>query len=219
MFHMPTAFPCSYGTYNRGVIATTSALPAIREMLPASLTIPDISEEDFLAICAQFPDSLVEYTADGRLIIMPPTDPDSDARNAELIFQLKLWARSATPGLVNGDQAGFRLPSGARRSPNAAWSNLARWQRAKQRGERYPVFTPEFMVELRSPDDRMRDLRDKMQDYMENGCQLGWLIDPIARRVEIYRPGQAVEVLESPADIRGEGPVEGFVLDLKPIYA
>jgi Uma2 family endonuclease len=162
---------------------------------------------------------LVEYTADGRLLIMPPTDPDSDARNAEIIFQLKLWARTASPGLVNGGQAGFRLPNGARRSPDAASSNLARWRRAKQRVELYPVFTPEFMVELRSPDDRMRDLRDKVQEYIDNGCQLGWLIDPIARRVEIYRPGQCAEVLESPNEVRGDGPVEGFLLDLKPVYA
>lgn len=212
---------CS-GIYNVGVTATVSetlsALSPLQAVLPATLTIPDMSEEDFLAVCAQFPDSLVEYTADGRLIIMPPTDPDSDARNAEIIFQLKLWAKSHVPGLVNGDQAGFRLPSGARRSPDAAWSDLARWQQAKQQGKRYPVFTPEFMIELRSPDDRMRDLREKMTEYIENGCRLGWLIDPFDRRVEIYRQGRPVEVLESPTEVRGEGPVEGFVLDLKPIF-
>jgi Uma2 family endonuclease len=117
--------------------------------------------------------------------------------------------------LVCGPDAGFRFPDGSRRSPDAARFNAARWQEAKQRNRlRFPVFAPEFVIELRSPDDRIGPLRAKMQEYIANGVQLGWLIDPIERTVSIYSGGSP-RIPESPRTVTGEGPVAGFVLTLE----
>lgn len=219
---MPINSPFCSGIYNEGVTATVSetlsALSPLQAVLPATLTIPDMSEEDFLAVCAQFPDSLVEYTADGRLIIMPPTDQDTSLRNARIIQQLFNWMDAGGKGRGSESHGGFLLPNGSRVAPDAAWFNEERWNRAAASGRSFPVFAPEFVVELRSRYDRLADQQEKMRQYMASGVQLGWLIDPFSKRVEIYRPGRPVEVLESPTEVRGEGPVEGFVLDLKPIF-
>ncbi len=112
---------------------------------------------------------------------------------------------------------GFRLPDGSRLAPDAAWFDETRWQRARAPGVRLPVFVPEFVIELRSPDDRLPIFREKMQNYMANCVQLAWLIDPARREVSIYRPGSEPEVLRDPESVQGEGPVEGFVLRLDRI--
>jgi Uma2 family endonuclease len=197
----------------------TLAALDIEKLLPATFTLPGLSEADFLAWCAQFPDQTLEYTADGTVIVMPPTDPESGARGAELIAQLGQWARKQGRGMVTGPDAGFYFAGGARRSPDAAWFDVARWQSAKTSGTRFPVFAPEFVIELRSPDQRPTALREKMQEYIANGVQLGWLIDPLERTVAIYRPDQAPEILANPPSVAGEGPVAGFVLTLDRIFA
>jgi Uma2 family endonuclease len=191
---------------------------ALREdHLPATLSYPDLSDAEFNAICRKFPDAMVEYLPDGTLIIMPPTDPENSDRGSLLGRRLGNWADLDKRGLVSGPDGGFRFPSGARLSPDAAWRNSARWAEARKSGKKYPVFAPEFVIELRSPSDRLSVLRDKMQEYMDNGVQLAWLIDPIKRTVEIYRPGRKPEVLFNPKRVAGEGPVQGFVLDLDGI--
>ena len=197
----------------------THAALEINKMLPATFTAPGISEAEFLDLCARFPDAMVEYTADGTVIVMPPTDPESGIHNAEVATQLGNWARAQKKGHVVGPDAGFRFRDGSRRSPDAAWFDDARWREAKKSGERFPVFAPEFVIEVRSPDDRIRTLREKMEEYIVNGVQLGWLIDPTERTVTVYRPGQPPEVLQNPASVAGEGPVTGFVLKLESILS
>src|SRR5271165_1572311 len=195
---------------------TTVALD-LETMLPATFTAPDLSEEEFLKICNEFPDARVEYDApEGTIILMPPTDFDTSDQNASIVGQLHAW-RQTHGGKVGESNAGFRLPNGSRRSPDASWADAERWKAAKRPGTRFPVFAPEFVIELRSPDDRMSRLRAKMEEYMANGVLLGWLIDPKKRTVTIYRPGREPEVLDHPAEVRGEGPVEGFVLNLEGI--
>lgn len=189
----------------------------IETFLPAMLTAPELTEAEFVALCEQFPDSMLEYSRDGTLIIMPPTDPETGKQTALLVHRLLDWAEKQGSGVVVGPDTGFRFKDRSRRSPDAAWFNKARWQVAKESGQRYPVFAPEFVIELRSPEDKMRLLQEKMLEYIDNGVQLAWLIDPAERTVTIYRPGRDAEVLSNPATIQGEGPVEGFVLNLDGI--
>ncbi|MBI4909233.1 MAG: Uma2 family endonuclease [Acidobacteria bacterium] len=185
--------------------------------LPASLTVPGISEDEFLALCDRFPDSMVEYRADGTVTIMPPTDPETAKRVNRTSQRLANWADQVGRGSVVGPDGGFRFPDGSRLAPDTAWFDEDRWQTARVPGVRFPVFAPEFVIELRSPHDKLRGVREKMEDYITNGVQLGWLIDPIRREVTIYRPGRDPEVLHDPKSVAGEGPVEGFVLDLDRI--
>ena len=200
-------------------VAEQVTIARITDYLPATFTIPGLTEEQFLKICQQFPDDFLEYTADGTVIIMPPTDPESSGRVAEVVAQLRNWTLVEGHGRMMGPDGGFRLPGGSRRSPDAAWFNSDRWAVAKEESDlRFPPFSPEFVIEVRSPSDRLRNLREKMQEYMDNGVQLGWLIDPENRTVEIYRPQRAPETLNHPANVAGEGPVAGFVLSLDRIF-
>lgn len=189
----------------------------IASVLPATFTSPGLNEVQFLALCDEFPDCLLEYTADGTVIVMPPTDPESSARVAEVGFQLMTWARQNGRGLVIGPDGGFFFRDGSRRSPDAAWFDSARWQGAKTPDRRFPVFAPEFLIEVRSPEQRARPVREKMDEYIANGVQLAWLIDPMDHTVTIYRPERDAEILDRPANVAGEGSVEGFVLNLERI--
>jgi Uma2 family endonuclease len=195
----------------------TASLIDISAMLPAALTAPGLSEGAFLELCQKFPDAMLEYTPEGTVLIMPPTDPETSERVAELVYQLKAWAR-VRGGKVMGPDGGFRLPGGSRRSPDAAWFDAGRWLGAQQEGTRFPSFAPDFVIELRLLDDRIGKLREKMAEYIYNGVKLGWLIEPLQRQVTIYRPGQDPEVLAGPASVAGEGPVDGFVLTLEHVF-
>jgi Uma2 family endonuclease len=188
----------------------------IADLLPATFTAPGLSEEEFLALADEFPDCFLEYTSDGTVIVMPPTDPENSARVAEMLRQLANWA-VARGGIVIGPDGGFFFPDGSRRSPDAAWFEASRWQSAKTPGRRFPVFAPEFLIEVRSPAQRSRPLREKMDEYIANGVPLAWLIDPMDRTVTIYRAGRPPEILSNPSSVAGEGPVDGFVLNLEGI--
>ena len=142
---------------------------------------------------------------------------EAGIRVTQVGFRLLDWAEKQGSGLVTGPNAGFFLPDGSRRSPDAAWFDAERWKKSQQPGTRFPVFAPEFLIEVRSPKQRARPLREKMEEYIGNGVQLGWLIDPQERTVTIYRPGSEPEMLQNPATVSGEGPVEGFVLELSGI--
>jgi Uma2 family endonuclease len=189
----------------------------LAKLLPASFTAPGLTEAQFLQLCEEFPDAFLEYTADGEVIIMPPTDFESGARVSEIVRQLGNWALHAG-GLVGGPEGGFLLPNRARRSPDVAWCDAARWAAAKRPGMVFPLFAPDFVIEVRSPGQRARPLCEKMEEYIANGVKLGWLIDRLDRTVTIYRPEREAEILRSPSSVAGEGPVAGFVLDLSRIF-
>lgn len=184
----------------------------LTDLLPATFTAPDLTDEQFLALSKQFPDATLEYTEDGEVVVMPPTDPLNSARVARVVQRLANWADQTHRGTVCGPDGGFRLPTRARRSPDAAW-----FEGCPSTGERFPIFAPQFVIEVRSPDDRIAQLRDKMQRYIHAGVLLAWLIDPIERTVTICRPNRDPEVLVSPVSVSGEGPVDGFVLTLEGI--
>lgn len=185
----------------------------LSDFLPATFTAPELTDDQFLAVCEQFPDAMVEYTEEGEILVMPPTDPLNSARVARVVQRLANWSDQTGRGIVSGPDGGFRLPTRARRSPDAAW-----FENFPPSTDRFPVFAPQFVIEVRSPDDRVASLRDKMQRYMTAGVLLAWLIDPIERSVSIYRPSHEPEVLANPISVSGEGPVEGFVLSLDSIF-
>ena len=187
----------------------------LSKLLPASFTAPGLTEAQFVKLCRDFPDAVVEYTAEGEVLITPPTDFESGKRVAEVIRQLGNWAIQQGKGDVGSPEAGFFFADGSRRSPDACWCDSARWAAAKQADKIFPVFAPDFVIEVRSTQQRARPLQAKMEEYIDNGVKLGWLIDPIDHVVTIYRPGQRPEVLENSKSVSGEGPVAGFILDLK----
>ncbi len=187
--------------------------------LPATLTAPPMTDEEFAAFCAEHPDLSFEMTAEGEIIVMPPTYSLTGARNAEISGQLRTWARSDGRGIACDSSTGFVLPNGARRSPDASWTLKSRIEQLDPASrERYWHLCPDFVIELQSTTDRPRILKDKMREWSANGAQLGWLIDPAQRSVAIYRTGGAVEVHANLDSITGEGPVAGFVLDLSFVW-
>ena len=176
--------------------------------LPRTISVPGITDAEFARLCEQYENYRVEYTSDGELLVMPPTDEHTSEQNGEIFFQLKLWRRSVKRGRVTDSSGGFTLPSGARLAPDAAWIS-------KDRPE---PRCPEFVIELLSPTDRRNAIHAKMLQWIENGAGLGWMIDPRRRTVTIYRPGREPEIRTGVSTIAGEGPVEGFVLDLEAVW-
>lgn len=189
----------------------------LEQYLPVTLSAPGLTEAEFMEMCSEFPDCFLEYTREGTVLIESFVDIESSVRVAGVLRGLAEWAVSDGRGMVTGPDGGFFFPDGSRRSPDAAWFDAARWQASKAPKTRFPVFAPEFLIEVRSPGQRAVPLREKMREYMDNGVQLGWLIDPQERAVTIYRPGREPEVLKEPRSVAGEGPVAGFVLALDGI--
>ena len=187
--------------------------------LPATLTAPPMTDEQFASFCSEHPDLFFEMTAEGEIIVMPPTFTVTGLRNNEIGRQLSNWALTDTRGFVAESSTGFVLPSGARRSADAAWTLKSRARALpKDNLDRYWHLCPDFVIELRSATDRVRVLRAKMHEWIANGAELAWLIDPETRTVEVYRKDREPEILAGPDSIAAGPPVEGFVLDLKPVW-
>lgn len=189
----------------------------------SSLTIHALKlrDADFERIVHANPDWNFEQTAQGELIVVPPTGGTSSWKNRSLTGQLDAWVM-ANLSLGEGFDSNvlFVLPSGAKRSPDASWVSRERWDALNQKQQDgYPPLCPDFVVELKSPTDTLEELQAKMREYVDNGCRLGWLINPGDRTVEIYRLGQSVVVLQSPTSLSGEDVLPGFVLDLQRIFA
>jgi len=187
--------------------------------LPATLTAHPMTDEEFAGFCSEHPDLFFEMTAEGEIIVMPPTYSLTGARSGEIFGQLRNWSKQDGRGIVCDAATGFRLPNGARRSPDAAWvlkNRVAQLDPASR--ERYWHLCPDFVIELKSTTDRLRVLRNKMLEYLANGAQLGWLIDPDQRSVAIYRPDGQMETRTGIDSIAGEGLVAGFVLDLSFVW-
>jgi Uma2 family endonuclease len=190
-----------------------------------TLKIPPVvglTDEQFYQLCVANEEWRLELTANGELIIMPPTGGESGIRNADLTTDLNLWNRQTRLGKVFDSSTEFRLPNGAKRSPDVSWIILERWTALPHEDRRrFPPLCPDFVIELRSETDSLENLRAKMREYRDNGAGLGWLIDPQTPLVEIYRPSQDIETINFPFDepptLSGEDVLSGFVLDLAPI--
>ena len=181
--------------------------------------IIELTDEQFFQICQNNRDLRIERTAEGELIIMPPTGWETGNRNSKLTACLCNWADADGTGLTFDSSTGFKLPNGANRSPDASWVNRERLLAVNPDPAKFLPMAPDFVAELRSVTDSLERLRRKMQEYIDNGVRLGWLIDPQNQSVEIYRLGQEVEILRSPMSLSGEDVLPGFVLDLAQILS
>ena len=203
-------------TVKKPATAQTLTLPY---RLALNISSLEMTEEQFLQLCSDNGDLRLELTAKRELIIMPPTGGTTSNRNSELNYHLAGWSRQDGTGIVFDSNGGFTLPNGAVRAPDASWILLSRWETlTPAQQDRFAPICPDFVIELRSPSDGLRDVQGKMAEYIENGTRLGWLIDPQQRRVHIYHPGQPVEILEEPDSVPGDPVLPGFVLYLKAIW-
>jgi Uma2 family endonuclease len=178
-----------------------------------------ITDEQFYQLCLTNHELKLERTAKGDLIIMPPTGGGTGNRNFKMTQQLANWTDNDGSGIGFDSSTCFKLPNGADRSPDAAWIPLAKWESlTPEQQEKFPPICPDFVIELRSPSDSLKPLQEKMQEYMDNGTRLGWLINRKNRQVEIYRQGREKEILDNPTTLSGEDVLPGFVLDLSLIW-
>ena len=195
-------------------VATDSGVPVKLSVRRVRLT-----EEQFALLCQENRDFRFELTAQQELVIMAPAGSETGWRNNEVSYVLTAWTKADGTGLAFDSSAGFTLPNGAIRSPDASWVKRDRWDALTQeQRERFAPLCPDFVVELRSRTDRLSDLQEKMQEYMDNGARLGWLLDPIDKRVHVYRPGQSVEVLDNPDTLSGDPVLPGFVLPVRELW-
>lgn len=178
-----------------------------------------MTDEEFVEFCSNYPDYFVEQTAEGELLIRPPNYSLTGARNQKINTQLDSWAVRDGAGISTEASAGFHLPNGARRSPDAAWTGKGRVMALSPAArERFWPFCPDFVIELKSHTDRLPTLRRKMREWIENGARLGWLIDPERRAVEIYRYDGEPEIRENAESVTGEGDLASFTLNLLPVW-
>ena len=178
-----------------------------------------MTEEQFVEFCAQNSELRIERTEEGALEIMPPTKGYTGNQNAGVTADLTNWARRDGSGYVFDSSEGFTLPNGAVRAPDASWVLRSRLEALTEEDrEGFWHICPDFVIEIRSATDRLSTLQAKMQEYIDNGARLGWMIDPIGRRVYVYRPGVAVEVLDAPQTLAGDPELAGFTLDLGAIW-
>ena len=178
-----------------------------------------LTDEQFYQLCQDNEDLRLELTAEGDLIIMPPTGGSTGSRNATINYQITGWAKKDGTGLSFDSSTMFILPNGAKRSPDGSWVSRERWDALSDEGrEKFVPLCPDFVLELRSASDSLSFLQDKMDEYISNGAGLGFLLDAKAKRVYVYRPGQPVESLDNPRTVSGDPVLPGFVLDLKDIW-
>ncbi len=178
-----------------------------------------MTDDEFAVLCEKYPDYFIETTAEGEIVIMPPNYSPTSRQSGLITAQLLQWSETTGEGEVTDAAGGFVLPNGARRSPDAAWTSQQRGEElGAQSDSGYWHLAPDFVIELRSQTDPLAKLRRKMQEWIANGTLLAWLIDPERKAVEIYRPGRATQILENVDSVQGESPVEGFTLDLRPVW-
>ncbi|WP_421654709.1 Uma2 family endonuclease [Leptothermofonsia sp. ETS-13] len=178
-----------------------------------------LTDEVFAQLCQQNPELRLERTAQGELIVMSPAGSESGRQNLSLSAQLWYWNQQAKLGVAFDSSAGFTLPNGAIRSPDAAWIEQTRWDNlSPEQRRKFAPLCPDFVLELKSPTDELSILQAKLQEYMNNGAQLGWLIVPETQQVFVYLLGQDVRVFYRPNTLTGDPVLPGFAMDLIPIW-
>ncbi|MDV3002045.1 MAG: hypothetical protein N5P05_003651 [Chroococcopsis gigantea SAG 12.99] len=192
-------------------------------MFSINLEIPDnwkLTDERFEQLSSLNRDLKFELTREGQLVIMPPTGGETGNRNFELYLDLGNWNRRYGLGKAFDSSTGFQLPDGSKRSPDVSWITLPRWNSLSlEQRKKFLPLCPDFVVELVSENDSVENTRLKMQEYIDNGCRLGWLIIPATKTVEIYRQDRSSEILSSPLSLSGEDVLSEFTLNLETIWA
>ena len=185
--------------------------------MPPALKMDD---DQFFEFCQINRDLRIERTSQGEIIVMPPTGGETGKRNFGLIVQFGIWVKQDGTGVGFDSSTGFKLPNGAERAGDASWVKKERWEAlTPSQRKKFAPLCPDFVIELRSPSDRVKDIQNKMEEYMDNGARLGWLIDPDSRQVYIYRPSGEMEQLDNPTEVKGDKSVlPGFVLVMEEIW-
>jgi Uma2 family endonuclease len=200
----------------------TTQLPIEIEITPMELKFHpaiSINDDQLFEFCQLNRDFRIERKANGEIVIMSPTGSETGQRNFDLIGQLGIWTKQDGTGVGFGSSGGFTIPSGAVCSPDAAWIKKTDWEAITlEKRQKFAPICPEFIIELRSASDSLKVLKSKMEEYIENGTLLGWLIDRVQRKVYVYRYNKVVEELENPTTLSGGDILPGFVLDLNPIW-
>jgi Uma2 family endonuclease len=178
-----------------------------------------MNDDEFFEFCQANRDLRIERTSTGEIIVMAPAGGETGNFNAKVTARLTGWAEADGTGEPFDSSTGFILPNGAERSPDFAWIARSRWERlTKQQRQKFPPLCPDFVVEIRSPADNPAPLQEKMQEYLENGAELGWLIDPLKRRVYVYRRGAEVQRLDHPKTVSAEPFLPGCTLALENLW-
>jgi len=190
---------------------------------PLVLQIPSsmqMTDEQFFEFCQVNRDLRIERNKFGELVIMPPTGSETGNREGNIFGPLWVWSEQNGTGITFSSSTGFKLSTGAERSPDASWIKLERWNAlSAEQQKRFAPICPDFVVELKSPSDNLQTLKEKMEEYMnEPGIQLGWLIDRKQRKVYIYRPGLPEECLDNPASVSDELVLPGFILNMSKVW-
>jgi Uma2 family endonuclease len=189
--------------------------PTIIKLHPAT----PMSDQQFFEFCQANADYRFERTAHGEIVILSPTGSESGNRNANLTVQVGIWAERDGKGLIFDSSTGFTLPNGAVRSPDLAWIRKSRWDAIPpEQRKKFAPICPDFVVELRSETDDLAMLQVKMQEYINNGAALGWLIDPLEKQVYVYQSDGSVQQLNAPLTLSDDPVLPGFVLDLGKIW-
>ena len=202
----------------------TRPAPAAAEQEPFVIKFKPLSymdDEQFAKFCALNDDLRIERTAKGEIVLMPPVFTYSSKQNIKISSPLDLWADNDGTGIAYESSAGFKLPNGALRSPDASWVLTSRLRElTPEEGSKFYSICPDFVIELRSTSDSLSMLQAKMQEYMDNGARLGWLIDPVSspKRVHIYHPNADVVILDEPDEVSGDQELPGFTLNLSRIW-
>jgi Uma2 family endonuclease len=180
---------------------------------------PQLSDRDLEILSKDNPDARLETNSTGQLIFMSPTGGETSDRNLELAFQIKLWNSQTQLGKVFDSSGGFKLSNGAVRSPDVSWIPISKWNAlSREQRRKFLPIDPDFVIELMSPTDELRTTQQKMSEYMSCGVKLGWLLNPDAQQVEIYRIRQKKEVINNPISLSGEDILPGLVVDLTEIF-
>ena len=181
--------------------------------------ITKINDEQFFQLCRNNPELRLEQNQNGEIIIMSPTGGETGSYNAEFNADFVNWNRRKKLGKIFDSSTGFQLPLGSKRSPDVAYIQQERWDKLTQEEkEKFPPIAPDFVLELKSKTDSLKEVQKKMQEYMDNGVKLGWLINTEKKQVEIYRQGQEKEVLDNPQTLSGDDILPEFRLDLALIF-
>jgi Uma2 family endonuclease len=196
----------------------TIPVPENTEALIIRPGLRPFSDGEFTEFCAKYPELRIEMNSEGEMMIMLPVISEGGRRNFNLTGRFFAWVETDGSGIGFDSSTGFTLQNGAKRSPDVSWIKRERWDAlTEEQKDSFAPICPDFVVELRSKSDRLRTLREKMEEYIENGAQLGWLIDPLEKQVHVYQPGDPVRVLDNPPEVSGDPLLKGFVLKLEGI--
>lgn len=197
-------------------VTLTETRPLILHLGPVS---QKMSDHEFFEFCQLNQDWRIERASEGDLVIMPPTGGQTGRINFTLNVLFGIWVEADGSGVGFDSSTGFTLPNGAKRSPDLAWVKRSRWEAlTEEEREEFPPLCPDFVVEIRSRSDALNILHAKMQEYLANGSQLGWLLDPTEKKVYIYRPSAEVCCIENPKTVSGDPVLPGFILDLQRLW-